>query len=444
MHRRQLSGLFVLLIAAVTANADDNPLRDFFPYGVYIDGNNPLREPNLDGRDREAVALAIDRACQDLAEHHMNAAWTNNLMRQNIELWLAAGRKHGVRIVPQGEGPPMFLRPASFKDKPDLIKKVGDFYRPLAETHRDDPALLAWSLTEENAYLPWFHEGIGDLVRLMDEWDPNHPGIVMDNQAPGAWMVSQVIKPKALVMDCYPFFADGMSGPVEPIGHRSLWRRQCRRMRHAAESIDAPYWMIGQGIKLTSMRGSGRAVHNWRYPTPAEIRWQFWSAVQEGATGFFYFAYKGHTQREQGESIEGLRGPNMEETVQFKEAAKLGRTLKLLAPLLLQLDVAPVHQQVEYWENTAVTAQTHVHRQTGQRFMSVVNDDCKNIQRVGIELGYWPRMLGEDDRLFDLRSGRKFDYHSIKTASLLPGDGTIYFVGTEEQWKTFSEEFYPE
>ena len=215
-------------------------------------------------------------------------------------------------------------------------------------------------------------------------------------------------------------------------------------MRHAAESIDAPYWMIGQGMKLPTMRGGARASETWRYPTPAEIRWQFWSAVQEGATGMFYFIYSGSSQPEQGYSIEGLRGPNMAETPQFKEAAQLGRTLKQLAPLLLKLGVAPTHQQVEYWENTPVSAQTHVHRETGRRFLSVVNDDCRQIQRIGVELGYWPRMLGKDDRLFDLRSGRKFDNHSIKTATLAPGDGTIYFVGTEEQWKTFSDGFRPD
>ena len=31
----------------------------------------------------------------------------------------------------------------------------------------------------------------------------------------------------------------------------------------------------------------------------------------------------------------------------------------------------------------------------------------------------------------------------IKLATLLPGDGTIYLVGTQEQWKSFSESFYP-
>ena len=63
MDQRQLSCTSRQLIAAATAVADDNPLRNFFPYGVYIGGNNPLHEPDLDRHDREAVAPAIDRAC---------------------------------------------------------------------------------------------------------------------------------------------------------------------------------------------------------------------------------------------------------------------------------------------------------------------------------------------------------------------------------------------
>ena len=83
-----------------------------------------------------------------------------------------------------------------------------------------------------------------------------------------------------------------------------------------------------------------------------------------------------------------------------------------------------------------------IYRKTGQRFLIVVNHDCRNIQRVGIELGYFPGFLEKDDRLFDLRGGRKYDYQSLKLTTLLPGDGTIYFVGTEDKWKKFSKEFY--
>lgn len=90
-----------------------------------------------------------------------------------------------------------------------------------------------------------------------------------------------------------------------------------------------------------------------------------------------------------------------------------------------------------------VSAQTHVHRDTGHRFMSVVNNDCKEIRQIGVELGYWPGMLKNEEKLFDVRSGLMCDYNTIKLATLLPGDGTIYLVGTQEQWKSFKESFYP-
>ena len=49
-------------------------------------------------------------------------------------------------------------------------------------------------------------------------------------------------------------------------------------------------------------------------------------------------------------------------------------------PLLLQLEVAPPHRRIVYWENTPVTGQTFTHRQTGQRFLIAVNRK-NNLQR---------------------------------------------------------------
>jgi hypothetical protein len=49
-------------------------------------------------------------------------------------------------------------------------------------------------------------------------------------------------------------------------------------------------------------------------------------------------------------------------------------------------------------------------------------------------------MLDEEDLLFNMRTGRKYDYFSFKTETLLPGDGTVLFVGTEAEWKQFNEE----
>lgn len=429
--------LLCLPTASAGPNKPGNPLRSVFPYGVYVGGNNPENQPIKDEADRRAM---FDRVCKDLAAHHMNCAWVNNLIFENLDLWLEAGRRHGVRIIPQGGGPPAFVRAQWFKDKADFARRVEPFYKKLAERHRDEPALLAWSLTEENRPTQWFYEAMADLTNKMAGWDPRHPVITLDNSASAAWLNSQVIRPKALARDVYVFFADGLNGPVEPIGFRSLLTRECQRFREAADRIGAVYWIMGQAMRITSYDQRGHTWPSWRYPTPEEVRWQVWASIQQGAKGFFYFYYRGDSKPSGShEFIEGLRDRNGEETPQYRMAGDVGQQLKALAPLLLELDVAPPHRSVVYWENTPVSGQTFIHRKTARRFLIAVNHDCKNIQRVGIELGYWPGLLDKGDRLFNLRNGRGYDYQSIKLATLLPGDGTVYFVGNEAAWKDFSK-----
>ncbi len=437
--------LTIALLSAVTApvaaetKGQPNPLREVFPYGVYAGGNNPEYRPDT---DKAALGAMIDRVCKDLAAHHMNCAWVNNLVWGNLPLWLEAGRKRGVRIIPQGGGPPAFVRPQWFKDKADFARRVEPFYQKSAKQYRNHPALLAWSLTEENRAVPWFYEAIAELTKKMARWDPRHPMITLDNKASSAWVNAQVVRPKALARDVYVFFADGLNGPYTPIGARSLLTRECARFREAAEQIDAVFWIMGQAMRITNYHGKGRTSPAYRMPTPAEIRWQVWTAVQQGAKGFFYFFYRGQPgPGERGEFIEGLRDRRGQETPQYRMAAEIGQQLKLLAPVLLQLDVAPPHRSVIYWENTPVSAQTFVHRKTGQRFLIAVNHDCVNAQPVGIELGYWPGLIGKEERLFDLCSGRGYDYQSIKLTTLPPGDGRVYFVGTDAAWKAFSKTF---
>jgi len=426
-------------LCAASAGAEDNPLRDFFPYGVYAHGGNPEVVPPGEG---ETLQDVMDRVCKDVAEHHMNCVWTCNLGFDHLPLWLEAGRKHGVRIVPQGGGPPAFVRPAWFKDKEQFAQRVEPFYKEMAAKHGDDPALLAWCVTEENPPVEWFLEAVADLTRKMEEWDPKHPVLTMDNRAPAAWRNAQIVKPKALTRDLYVFFTEGLHGPYNAIGARSALTRESRRFREAAESCDAVFWFIGQGMSIVNC-GGGRRHMLYRYPTPEEIRWQVWAAIQQGAKGFLYFMYVGRrgepTPDFSGEFIEGLRDRNGLETPQFRMAAEVGRDLEPLLPVLLDLDVAPRHLEVVYWENSPVSGQTFVHRKTGRRFLIVVNHDCTAIQPIGIELGYWPRMLDKEERLFDLRTGAKRDYQTLKLTTLLPGDGTVFFVGTDTDWAEFRQ-----
>ena len=427
-----LTCLFVTTLTTATFG-DDNPLRDFFPYGVYVSGTG----------DPES----IDLVCKDLKEHHMNAAWLSGAYESNIRPWLEAGTKHGVRVVVQGGGPPMYLKPDFFSDKDDMVHRAAEFYRPRAERFADEPGLLAWSPSEENPIEPrWFWEGVAELSRMMNEWDPKHPIIMVDNLTLAARHNAQVVRPKALVLDKYVFWVDGFNGPYTAIGRRSVWIRSCQRMRNAAESIDVPYWMMGQGCLLKDVRSRNRLTPGFRYPTPAEVRWQLWSCIQEGAKGFFYFMYANQHELPgpgwRGQYIVGLRGLHGDETPQYLEAAELGMHLKLLGPLLLRLEVAPIEKQVVYWENTPVSGRTHIHRDTGQRFVILVNHDTEKMHPIGIELGHYPGMIPQGEALYDIRFARKLDYFQLKTATLAPGDGTICFVGTDEQWGDFSKKFY--
>ena len=155
--------------------------------------------------------------------------------------------------------------------------------------------------------------------------------------------------------------------------------------------------MMGQGMALWNGSGRGRQKQVWRYPTEAEVRWQFWCAVQEGAKGFYYFTYAGWRQRrDSGEYMTGLRDGQGKETVQYRQAADLGGLLKCLAPVLRKLRPALPHEEVVYWENTPVSARTHLHHERGQTFVIVVNNDCYNLQRIGLEIGYWPGMLPQE------------------------------------------------
>lgn len=439
--RRVRTGASILwTVAAVAlaarAQSSENPLRGVFPYGVYIAGNNPDGTVR-DIRDIEQVRAAIERACKDIAAHNMNAVWPNNLLEQHLPAWLEAGRKNGIRVVPQSGGPPTFVRAQFYKDKQDLVAQVSGAYRKLIDRHGSDTALLAWSLGEESNPLDWVYEGAAEVVRLMAEWDPEHPAIMQDNKTTSAALSARIVKPKAMILGCYPYFANPESGPVTATGSRSYWTRQCTRIAHTAASIDAPFWMMGQGMQLWHMRGEKPPLKIWRWPTPAEIRWQVWSAIQHGAKGFFFFVYHGPWRQPGspgGESMDGLRDHESNETPQFRAAAETGALMQQLAATILTLDVASVGKQVEYWENTAVSARTHVQRETGRRFLSAVNNDWETPQQVGVDLGYWPGLLRKDEQLFDLRSGRVYD----KTAILAPGDGTLYFVGTETDWNTFA------
>ena len=433
-----LIGLLVSIVLASLAEAGVTPFGEFFPYGVYVIGYNPDGTVT-DVRDTDSVLASMTRTCSDLAAHNMNCVWANNLSWDLLPLWLEAGAKHDIRVIPQGGGPG-FLRPEMYANKEAMAKHAEPLYEKLAEAHKDDPVLLAWSVTEEAAAVEWFYEGVADLTAKMAKWDPQHPMISIDNRATSAWLNATIVKPKVLCHDVYPFFGDGLNGPYRLMGSQNLFRRNCRLFQEAAHQAGGRFWMMGQGM-CEDMYVDGIKAHPlYRYPSPEEIRWQVWSAIQEGAKGFFFYIYESRAMYENGPVDRGLRDIDGSETEQFRMAAEVGSQIEFLMPLLLKLDVAKPHETAVYWDNGPVTGRTHMDRVTGRRFIIAVNNDCRDIRPINIELGYWPRYIKPDEKVFDLRSRRAFDYQTLKVTTLLPGDGTVFLVGTEDDWAEFKEE----
>ncbi len=270
---------------------------------------------------------------------------------------------------------------------------------------------------------------------------------MIDNNYKALLQNVKYVRPCAIIRDVYPFFPPGATnGPTTPKGFRSLLTRVCRRFYEASKDIGAVYWIIGQGMKIDRYKDGKFVGSSWRWPTPAEVRWQVWTSIQEGAKGFFFFLYRYKNTKEHpenGDEIEGLCDWRGKETPQFKMSAQIGKRLQFLAPLLLELEPSDEKKQVMYWENTSVSGRTFIHRKNGKRFLIVVNHNCLQAKPIRIELGYWSGLLGKDERLYNMETGEEFGYHSFKTAYLSAGDGAVYFIGTKREWVKFEKTFYP-
>ena len=106
MHMRMTVILILLLSTMALAQEQAPGPNEFFPFGVYLGGNGPMWGMRLEGLP---VEDQIEWACADLAAHHFNCVWPNNLSPKYLPVWLEAAERHGLRVIPQGGGMPMYL-----------------------------------------------------------------------------------------------------------------------------------------------------------------------------------------------------------------------------------------------------------------------------------------------------------------------------------------------
>lgn len=434
---RRCIPIAIVLLASPLGAQEIVGVRDFFPFGVYAGGNGPV--PSLEAAGK-SLEEQIDFTCRDLAAHHFNCVWANNLSPENLPLWLQKGREYGLRIVPQGGGMPMYLlNDGWWADRWEaaIEQEVKPFYINFARTYRDDPALLAYSIVEEIPPDSPFFPHIASITRLVAELDPHHPVIVLYNRATAADRAAREIRPAVIGYDCYPFFTDPRHGPATHSAQRSYYERQIARFYRAAASVDAPLWVMAQAWGRAPARPDADLQRQgMRPPTPAEMRYQIWAALFQGAKGLFFFAYAGPPRAgEDGYYDEHCLDHTGRPLPHYEEAARVSQALEPLKPLLLHLDLRP-EAEVVYWENRPeLHGRTFVHRETGDRYLMAFNANVEEAQPIDLEFGYFPHYLSPRDRFYEVLTDREYDGSSLRTVELAPGSGALYLIGQAESWE---------
>jgi hypothetical protein len=150
----------------------------------------------------------------------------------------------------------------------------------------------------------------------------------------------------------------------------------------------------------------------------------------------FFFAYGGEpTAKDDGYYNEHLLDHTGRPLPHYEEAARVSHALEPLKPLLLHLDIVP-EADVVYWENRPeLHGRTFVHRKTGDRYLMTFNANVEQAQPTDLEFGYFQHYLSEEDRFYDLLTGKQYDGRTLRKVKLPPGSGRIYLVGQAEAWE---------
>jgi hypothetical protein len=292
---------------------------------------------------------------------------------------------------------------------------------------RGRPGLAAWSLTEEIG--PPVTEWLTPFYALVRELDPDHPPVLLHNNLAAAQADAARNRPAAITYDFYPYFLDPRSGPTTPPRSRAMYLGRMEGFYRAARAGGGVFWAMPQAWAEEPYESFFPPIvgmcGGMREPTPAEMKWQAWAAVATGATGVMYFLYQ------TGGTGRGLRGPDWEKTPMWDGAAAAFAALERLEKVLVRLERSDEEAILCRSTNDAVLLHTFKKRPPyagHERYAIVVNHDAENPQTFGIDL-----LAAEKPRVFDLRRGEEVT-DTLSALTLEPGEGTVYLLGTEEEW----------
>ncbi|MFX1394283.1 MAG: hypothetical protein ACFFAH_11975 [Promethearchaeota archaeon] len=416
-----------------TAN-DGNSSNEFpkaekyFPFGVNIDWG---KIQYLASRQGLGKIEWIETALDDMQAHHINTLHFNNLFYdQDLELFVSLAEPRGIRLYPQAGGLPYFFPTRLTKEERDdafntLVKPA---YLKLINRYRDSEGILVWGICDETP--PSLAPELNQWTDYIDGLDPNHPAVVCYNRVDSVEAARDIIKPRIIAYDIYPFFADPNYGPITPIGSLNYYEKTIYNSYKAAREIGAPIWVIAQGMELYSHYFN---TLEWRYPTPNEIHLEAWAAIVNGAKGILYWTYTSTPyDYSQGEIIYGLVDRDGNPTEQWDTINDLWYELEPLTSIIVDLDESD--SSIISNKGEKIRARTF-QRSTGEeKYVIVVNTDVENNKPTNLE-------LTTTENIYDLSTLKQVTSDELFNHVLLPGRGNIYLVGNQSDFDEYKDNY---
>jgi len=429
--------LLVVSLEAQPAISEGEPpvtvpqAEEYFPFGININWGHITA--GLAERQGLTEEQWIEVALDDIQAHHINTIHFNNLVYDPyLDIFVSLAEPRGIRIYPLSGGSPhiypTWIEPIEERQR-IVEEEMKPYYANLINRYRDSSVILAWGLQEEIP--PENVPELEELTRYIDSLDPYHPAVVMYNNVASVEAAKDIIKPRIIPFDIYPFFSDPVDGPTTPSESLYYYENTLHQSYEIARGGDeAPLWVLAQGMAAYN---GPKGKWSYRYPTYNEIRWQAWVAIVNGAKGILYWSYTSSPyDNPGGETIYGLVDRDGNPTEIWDAVGDLWSELEPLTKIVVDIDESD--SSIISGVGEGIRARTF-QRETGtDRYIIVVNSDAANSKASGVT-------LDSIQNIYDLTTLARVSPEQLANQMLLPGGGNIYLVGSENDFDYYVDNY---
>lgn len=377
-----------------------------FAFGTNINwGHIGAMTSGMGMSQSEFMAWALD----EMAAKHVNTLHFNNLSQSVLGAFADLARARGIRLIPQFGGPPLYFTSGA------SVASAQSAYSSLVAPYQGDEAILAWSVVEEVRTNGGYLGRIRDLVRHIDSIS-DHPGFVLWGGPVSYGLTIQGIntvqpgriRPGVVSIDVYPFFNRASSGPTTWAAQLQFYESNIRQVYQTARQYGSPLWVLGQALGDTE---------GWRFPTPDEMFWQAWVAIVNGAKGIMYWPFTSSSATLGFIQTNGQPRPHW-------VLDSVWDDISPFTNIIVDIDE---EANIVTGGHTNLRARTFQRATGTERYIIAVNTRVDTAIMTNLTVSGGPN-------IYDLRTLQQITPAQLAGATLEPGRGNIYLVGSESDF----------